>query len=217
MRDISSRRRPEKFDGGDIGSARSMGEGRRDALHGSSSSRVVKTAPEPGGVVTLVRCSSTRATPEAGEERDRHLPRRVPERIVWGNTNEGKGYDLVLLGPESADPDRRRLRSRPSCSGRIRADGPVAARDRHALGSGSVSRPTPAASRSRAVLRTRRSIATATCACSIWRAWADLYQADVIYADLLRTSRRCRTILFIASETTRKRALFAAITSAQGR
>ena len=91
-----------------------------------------------------------------------------PNGVVWGNTNNGAGYDLVLLGQVEPTQDRRRRdrrqRLRPA---RVRADRAVAARDRHELGGRSVRdlrRPRqPTCSRGCA---TRRSTATATCGCS---------------------------------------------------
>jgi hypothetical protein len=44
----------------------------------------------------------------------------------------------------------------------------------------------------------------------------NLYQADVIYADMLRNVNKLPEDLFIASDAT-KASLFAAITKAQGR
>ena len=110
-----------------------------------------------------------------------------PNGMVWGNTNNGAGYDLVLLGPGRRHEDQRRRDPGAAAAPGVRADGAVAARDRHELGG-------------RSVLDLRRH-APPTCSRG-WRTPAinrdrnlrlqylaglglNLYQSDSIYAGML--------------------------------
>ena len=111
-----------------------MGQRRGDALHDEFFD-LVKKHLNPGGVVTLfvqLYESNTRR----GEERNRHVLRGVPERRVWGNTNNGQGYDLVLMGqvePIKIDLDAMEAKLQTP---EVRAGRAVAPRDRLQLGGG---------------------------------------------------------------------------------
>jgi len=88
--------------------------------------------------------------------------------VVWGNTNEGKGYDLVLMGqnqPSKIDVDAIQARlQRPEYA----ADGEIAARDRHELRRRSVLDLRRAQAGSRAVAaRCHAEPRIAICGCSI--------------------------------------------------
>ena len=132
---------------------------------------IVKKHLNPGGVVTLFVQLYESNTAAVKSEIGTFF-KAFPNGVVWGNTNNGQGYDLVLMGqvePIKIDVDEiqaklqqprssRRWRSRCARSASIRPS--------------NCSRPTPA---SRRIWRpgwpTSRSTTTATCACSTWRAW----------------------------------------------
>ena len=90
-----------------------------------------------------------------------------PNGIVWGNTKDGRGYDLVLLGqvePMQIDVDA--IQAKLQAAG-VRAGRAIAQRNRDRTRRSTCSRPTPAAAATSAAGRaTRSSIAIATCACS---------------------------------------------------
>src|SRR5207247_11152510 len=52
----------------------------------------------PGGVMTLF-VQLYESNSDAVKSEIATFLDAFPNGIVWGNTNEGKGYDLVLLGP----------------------------------------------------------------------------------------------------------------------
>src|SRR6059036_3827831 len=59
---------------------------------------MVKQHLNPGGVVTLF-VQLYESNTEAVKSEIATFFEAFPNGIVWGNTNEGKGYDLVLFGP----------------------------------------------------------------------------------------------------------------------
>ncbi len=71
----------------------------------------------PGGVVTLF-VQLYESNTEAVKSEIGTFLEVFPNGIVFGNTNEGKGYDLVLRRPERSRPGSTSTRSRRSCSGR---------------------------------------------------------------------------------------------------
>jgi spermidine synthase len=73
-----------------------VGEGRGDALH----RRVLRDGEahlNEGGVVTLF-VQLYESNMEAVKSEIGTFLEVFPNGVVWGNTNEGKGYDLVLMG-----------------------------------------------------------------------------------------------------------------------
>src|SRR5438445_12106241 len=68
---------------------------------------MVKKHLNPGGVVTLF-VQLYESNTEAVKSEIGTFLEAFPNGVVWGNTNEGKGYDLVLLGqvePTKIDVD----------------------------------------------------------------------------------------------------------------
>jgi len=140
-----------------------------------------------------------------------------PNGIVFGNTNEGKGYDLVLVGqnqPTKIDVDAIQAKlERPEYA-------PVAKSLREIGMSSAVALFATYAGRKPdlepwlrdATLNRDRNLRLQYLA----GLGLNLYQADVIYADMLKHVSKMPEDLFIASDAT-KRALFSAIRTAQGR
>ena len=98
---------------------------------------VVKEHLNPGGVVTLF-VQLYESSPEAVKSEVATFFQAFPNGVVFGNTNNGAGYDLVLVGQMgtmhiNVDDIEQRLQS-PA----VRAGRAVAARDRHQLGDGTV-------------------------------------------------------------------------------
>ena len=76
---------------------------------------LAKAHLNPGGVVTLF-VQLYESNTEAVKSEIGTFFEVFPNGVVWGNTSEGKGYDLVLLGQVEPLRDRRRCASRPGCS-----------------------------------------------------------------------------------------------------
>ncbi len=98
---------------------------------------LVKKHLNPGGAVTLF-VQLYESNTEAVKSEIATFMEAFPNGVVWGNTNNGAGYDLVLLGqvePTKIDVDA--IQAQAAAAG-VRADGAVAARDRHELGGRSV-------------------------------------------------------------------------------
>ena len=128
----------------------------------------VKRHLNPGGVVTLF-VQLYESNTDAVKSEIATFFEAFPNGIIWGNTNEGKGYDLVLLGqvePTKIDVDAIQARLQQpeylklaqslreiSMNSAVDLFSTYAGR-KPDLENGSV---------------TPRSIATATCACSIWQ------------------------------------------------
>ena len=149
---------------------------------------VVKEHLNPGGVVTLFVQLYESNTAAVKSEIGTFF-KAFPNGVVWGNTNNGQGYDLVLMGqvePIKIDVDAmrgearrarstRRSRSRSARSAFNSAIELFSTYAGHADGSRAVAR------------RTRRSTATATCGCSTWPGMGlNLYQSGPIYAEMLQ-------------------------------
>ena len=82
---------------------------------------VVKQHLNPGGVVTLF-VQLYESNTDAVKSEIGTFFEAFPNGVVWGNTNNGQGYDLVLLGQVEADADRRRRDARRKLdSPRVRA------------------------------------------------------------------------------------------------
>jgi spermidine synthase len=140
-----------------------------------------------------------------------------PNGVVWGNTNEGKGYDLVLMGqnqPSKIDVDAIQTRlQRPEyapLAKSLREIGMNSAVDLFSTYAGR--KPDLEPWLRDATLNRDKNLRLQYLA----GLGLNLYQADVIYADMLRNVNKLPDDLFIASDAT-KQQLFAAITKAQGR
>jgi spermidine synthase len=140
-----------------------------------------------------------------------------PNGVVWGNTNEGKGYDLVLMGqnqPSKIDVDAIQAKlQRPEYAPMARSLREIGMNSAVDLFSTYAGRKPDLEPWLRdATLNRDRNLRLQYLA----GLGLNLYQADVIYADMLRNVNKLPDDLFIASEAT-KQQLFAAITKAQGR
>jgi spermidine synthase len=140
-----------------------------------------------------------------------------PNGVVWGNTNEGKGYDLVLLGQKGTtkiDVDAIQARlQRPEyapMAKSLREIGMNSAVDLFSTYAGR--KPDLEPWLRDATLNRDKNLRLQYLA----GLGLNLYQADVIYADMLRNVNKLPEDLFIASDATRA-SLFAAINHAQGR
>ncbi|HET6958246.1 MAG TPA: fused MFS/spermidine synthase [Vicinamibacterales bacterium] len=140
-----------------------------------------------------------------------------PNGVVWGNTNEGKGYDLVLMGqnqPSKIDVDAIQAKlQRPEYAPMARSLREIGMNSAVDLFSTYAGRKPDLEPWLRdATLNRDRNLRLQYLA----GLGLNLYQADVIYADMLRNVNKLPDDLFIASDAT-KQMLFAAITKAQGR
>ncbi len=140
-----------------------------------------------------------------------------PNGIVWGNTNEGKGYDLVLLGqaePTKIDVDAIEVRlQRPEYApvkNSLAQIGMHSAIDLFSTYAGRKPDLEPWL-RDATINRDRNLRLQYLAGLGL-----NLYQADVIYADMLKHVSKLPEDLFTGSEAT-KTALFAAINRAQGK
>ena len=131
-----------------------------------------------------------------------------PNGIVWGNTNEGKGYDLVLLGQVGADEDRRRrdpgeaaaARSTRRWRSRCARSACNSAVDLFSTYAGR--KPDLEPWLRNATINRDRNLRLQYLA----GLGLNLYQADVIYADMLRNvDEAARTICSSRSEATKQR------------
>jgi spermidine synthase len=140
-----------------------------------------------------------------------------PNGVVWGNTNEGKGYDLVLLGQKGTtkiDVDAIQARlQRPEyapMAKSLREIGMNSAVDLFSTYAGR--KPDLEPWLRDATLNRDKNLRLQYLA----GLGLNLYQADAIYSDMLKHVNTLPEDLFIASDAT-KASLFAAITKAQGR
>ncbi len=140
-----------------------------------------------------------------------------PNGVVWGNTNEGKGYDLVLLGQKGTtriDVDAIQARlQRPEYAPMkksLQEIGMNSAIDLFSTYAGR--KPDLEPWLSDVMLNRDKNLRLQYLA----GLSLNLYQADTIYADMLRHVNKIPEDLFIATPET-KQQLFAAITRAQGR
>ena len=170
----------------------------------------------PGGVMTLFvqlyESNSAAVKSEIATFLD-----AFPNGVVWGNTNEGKGYDLVLMGqaePSKIDVDAIEARlQRPEYApvrNSLAQIGMHSAIDLFSTYAGRKPDLEPWL-RDATINRDRNLRLQYLAGLGL-----NLYQADVIYADMLRNVNKLPEDLFTGSEATRK-ALFAAITRAQGK
>jgi spermidine synthase len=177
---------------------------------------MVKGRLNPGGVVTLFVQLYESNTDAVKSEIGTFLE-VFPNGIVFGNTSEGKGYDLVLLGqvePTKIDVEAIQAKlDRPEYAPlkqSLREIGMHSAVDLFATYAGR--KPDLEPWLRNAQINHDRNLRLQYLA----GLGLNLYQADVIYADMLRHVSKMPDDLFVASEGT-KRSLFAAIQTAQGR
>jgi spermidine synthase len=169
----------------------------------------------PGGVVTLF-VQLYESNTEAVKSEIGTFLEVFPNGIVFGNTNEGKGYDLVLLGqeqPTRIDVDAIQAKlERPEyapMAQSLRQIGMNSAVDLFATYAGR--KPDLEPWLQNASMNRDRNLRLQYLA----GLGLNLYQADVIYSDMLRHVSKMPEDLFIATDATRQR-LFAAIRTAQG-
>ena len=169
-----------------------------------------------GGVVTLF-VQLYESNMEAVKSEIGTFLEVFPNGVVWGNTNEGKGYDLVLLGQKGTtkiDVDAIQAKlNRPEyapMAKSLREIGMNSAIDLFSTYAGR--KPDLEPWLRDAVLNRDKNLRLQYLA----GLGLNLYQADVIYADMLRHVNTIPEDLFIGSDAT-KQQLFSAITRAQGR
>jgi spermidine synthase len=178
--------------------------------------QMAKDHLKPGGVMTLfvqLYESNTQAVKsEIGTFLD-----VFPNGSVWANTNEGKGYDLVLLGQKGAtkiDVDAIQAKlQRPEyapMAKSLREIGMHSAVDLFSTYAGR--KPDLEPWLRDATLNRDKNLRLQYLA----GLGLNLYQADVIYADMLKHVTTVPEDLFVATDAT-KASLFAAISRAQGR
>jgi spermidine synthase len=170
----------------------------------------------PGGAVTLFVQLYESNTAAVKSEIATFLE-AFPNGIVWGNTNQGKGYDLVLLGqagPTRIDVDAIQAKlQRPEYAPVAQSLGEIGMYSAVDLFSTYAGRRTDLAPWLRdAQINHDRNLRLQYLA----GLGLNLYQADAIYADMLRYVSNVPDDLFIASAPTRQR-LIGAISAAQGR
>ncbi len=178
--------------------------------------QMAKQHLNPGGVVTLF-VQLYESNTEAVKSEIGTFMEVFPNGIVFGNTNEGKGYDLVLVGqvePTRIDVDAIQAKlQRPEYAAMaqsLREIGMSSAIDLFSTYAGRKPDLEPWL-RNASINRDRNLRLQYLAGLGL-----DLYQADVIYADMLRNVTKMPEDLFIASDATRQR-LFSAIKAAQGR
>jgi spermidine synthase len=177
---------------------------------------MVKQHLNPGGVVTLFVQLYESNTDAVKSEIGTFLE-AFPNGIVFGNTNEGKGYDLVLVGqvePTKIDVDAIEAKlQRPEYAPIKRSLGQIGMNSAIDLFSTYAGRKPDLLPWLRdAQINHDRNLRLQYLA----GLGLNLYQADVIYADMLRNVSKMPDDLFIATEETRKQ-LYAGILRQQGR
>jgi spermidine synthase len=177
---------------------------------------MVKRHLNPGGVVTLF-VQLYESNTEAVKSEIGTFLEAFPNGLVFGNTNEGKGYDLVLLGqvqPTKIDVDAIQAKlQRPEyapMASSLREIGMSSAVDLFSTYAGRKAELEPWL-RNAQINHDRNLRLQYLAGLSL-----NLYQADVIYSDMLRYVTKTPDDLFIASDATKQR-LFSAIQVAQGR
>jgi spermidine synthase len=175
----------------------------------------VKRHLNPGGAVTLFVQLYESNTAAVKSEIATFLD-VFPNGVVWGNTNEGRGYDLVLLGtvdPVKIDVDAVQAKlERPEYARMrqsLREIGMNSAVDLFSTYAGR--KPDLEPWLRDAVINRDRNLRLQYLAGLGLNA-----QADTIYADMLRYVTKMPDDLFIATDATRQ-ALWAGINRQQGR
>ena len=177
---------------------------------------MVKQHLNPGGVVTLF-VQLYESNTEAVKSEIGTFLEAFPNGIVFGNTNEGKGYDLVLVGqvePSKIDVDAIEARlQRPEYAPVKRSLSQIGMNSAIDLFSTYAGRKPDLAPWLRdAQINHDRNLRLQYLA----GLGLNLYQADVIYADMLRNVSKMPDDLFVAKDETRKQ-LYAGILRQQGR
>jgi spermidine synthase len=178
--------------------------------------QMAKDHLNPGGVMTLF-VQLYESNTEAVKSEIATFLDVFPNGVVWGNTNEGKGYDLVLLGqngPTKIDVDAIQAKLQRPEYAPVRKSlsdiGMNSAIDLFSTYAGRKDDLQPWL-KDAAINRDRNLRLQYLAGLGL-----NLYQADVIYADMLRNVNKLPQDLFVASDAT-KTTLFAAINRAQGR
>ena len=178
--------------------------------------QLAKQHLNPGGVVTLF-VQLYESNMEAVKSEIGTFLEVFPNGLVFGNTNEGKGYDLVLVGqvePTKIDVDAIQAKlQRPEyapMAQSLREIGMTSAVDLFSTYAGRKADLEPWL-RNASINRDSNLRLQYLAGLGL-----NLYQADTIYAEMLRYVSKVPEDLFIGSDTT-KHALFAAIDRAQGR
>ncbi|HZP48343.1 MAG TPA: fused MFS/spermidine synthase [Vicinamibacterales bacterium] len=178
--------------------------------------RMAKGHLNPGGVMTLF-VQLYESNEDAVKSEIATFLDVFPNGVVFGNTSEGKGYDLVLLGPVDSitidvDAIDQRLK-RPEYSRvmqSLREIGMTSAIDLFATYAGR--KPDLAPWLRDAQITHDKDLRLQYLA----GLGLNLYQADVIYADMLKYVSKTPDDLFTGSDRT-KQTLLAAIRNAPGR
>jgi spermidine synthase len=161
----------------------------------------VKEHLNPGGVVTLF-VQLYESNPPAVKSEIATFLEAFPHGIVWGNTNNGAGYDLVLMGtvdPLKIDVDAiQRKLSSPEYAGIARSLGEIGLYSAVDLFSNYAGRKSDLGPWLQdAIINRDRNLKLQYLA----GAGLNLYQSDVIYADMLRYSQYPQD-LFVGSDVT---------------
>jgi spermidine synthase len=176
---------------------------------------IVKRHLNPGGAVTLF-VQLYESNTEAVKSEIATFFEAFPNGVVWGNTNNGAGYDLVLLGqvePTKSDVDaiERKLR-RPEyapMAQSLREVGMNSAVDLFSTFAGQASDLAPWL-QDASINRDRNLRLQFLAGMGL-----NLYQSDVIYSSMLAYAHRFPENLFVASPQTMQ-SLREAIQRAQG-
>jgi spermidine synthase len=176
----------------------------------------VKEHLNPGGVVTLF-VQLYESNPAAVKSEIATFLEAFPDGVVWGNTQNGAGYDTVLMGtvgPLKIDVDKIEAKLRSPEYARVAHSlseiGMLSAVDLFSTYAGK--RPDLDPWLSDAIINRDRNLRLQYLA----GLGLNLYQSDVIYADMLKHTTRYPEELFTGSEATLQ-ALRTAIARQQGR
>jgi len=176
----------------------------------------VKTHLNPGGVVTLF-VQLYESNPAAVKSEIATFLEAFPNGVVWGNTQQGVGYDLVLMGtvePLTIDVDAidARLKSPPYAriAHSLSQIGMYSAVDLFTTYAGK--RPDLDPWMSDAIINRDRNLRLQYLA----GLGLNLYQSDLIYAEMLRHTARFPDELFKGSPATLE-ALRSGVAREQGR
>jgi spermidine synthase len=177
---------------------------------------MAKAHLNPGGAVTLF-VQLYESNTEAVKSEIATFLEVFPDGIVWGNTNEGKGYDLVLLGqagPTKIDVDAIQARlQRPEYAPMVQSLREIGMNSAVDLFSTYAGRKPDLMGWLKDAQINRDSNLRLQYLAGLG---LNLYQADVIYADMLRYVSAMPDDLFVASDSTRQQ-LYAGILRQQGR
>jgi len=163
---------------------------------------LVKAHLNPGGAVTLF-VQLYESNTEAVKSEIATFMEAFPNGVVWGNTQEGRGYDLVLLGqvePSHIDVDAIQQRLQQPEYAQVRYSlsqiGMNSAVDLFSTFAGTASDLKPWL-RDANINRDRNLRLQYLAGLGL-----NLYQSDSIYADMLNYASRYPDNLFVGSETT---------------